>query len=426
MVRFSDLGIDYHLVEELRTKGIIEPFEVQCEAIPDAILGRDVCCRAPTGSGKTLAFGLPLIARTAEAKPKRPTSLILTPTRELAEQIRNVLEPLARSMGLGVLSVYGGTPYGRQLRSLKRGVEILVACPGRLLDLLDRGALHLDDVGIVVLDEADRMADMGFMEPVCSIIDKCLPNRQTILFSATLDNDVAEIVKSYQNNPVKIEIGPEEVSIESMQHLFWKTNSRSKADISSYITEKCGRSLIFCRTRAGVNRLGDEMKVIGSSFTTLHGGMNQGQRDRSMKKFSGGRARVLIATDVASRGIDVSDIGCVINFDPPENGKAYKHRSGRTARAGSTGTVISLVQNPQKKMCNNIQRDVGIFVKFSPPDFNNLPKYDVQYIPPPRKQKPRKPRRAAKRARFHNKSSRRQGDRRSKRRSNPRRGSARR
>ena len=310
LVRFSDLGIDYHLVEELRTKGIIEPFEVQCEAIPDAILGRDVCCRAPTGSGKTLAFGLPLIARTAEAKPKRPTSLILTPTRELAEQIRNVLEPLARLVGLGVLSIYGGTPYGGQLRSLKRGVEILVACPGRLLDLLDRGALYLDDVDIVVLDEADRMADMGFMEPVCSIIDKCLPNRQTILFSATLDNDVSEIVKSYQNNPVKIEIGPEEVSIESMQHLFWKTNSRSKADISSYITEKCGRSIIFCRTRAGVNRLGDEMKVIGSSFTTLHGGMNQGQRDRSMKKFSGGRARVLIATDVASRGIDVSDIGC--------------------------------------------------------------------------------------------------------------------
>ena len=382
LVRFSDLGIDYHLVEELRTKGIIEPFEVQCEAIPDAILGRDICCRAPTGSGKTLAFGLPLIARTAEAKPKRPTSLILTPTRELAEQIRNVLEPLARSVGLGVLSVYGGTPYGGQLRSLKRGVEILVACPGRLLDLLDRGALHLDDVDIVVLDEADRMADMGFMDPVCSIIDKCLPNRQTILFSATLDNDVAEIVKSYQNNPVKIEIGPEEVSIESMQHLFWKTNSRSKADISSYITEKCGRSLIFCRTRAGVNRLGDEMKVIGSSFTTLHGGMNQGQRDRSMKKFSSGRARVLIATDVASRGIDVSDIGCVINFDPPENGKAYKHRSGRTARAGSTGTVVSLVQRSQQRRYRRIQNEAGIKCKFTDPKVEILEEREFVLTPP--------------------------------------------
>ena len=190
LVRFSDLGIDYHLVEALRTEGIIEPFEVQCEAIPDAILGRDVCCRAPTGSGKTLAFGLPLIARTAEAKPKRPTSLILTPTRELAEQIRTVLEPLARSVGFDVLSVYGGTPYRGQLRSLARGVEILVACPGRLLDLLDRGALRLDDVGIVVLDEADRMADMGFTDPVCDILDQCSSKSQTIMFSATLDDEV--------------------------------------------------------------------------------------------------------------------------------------------------------------------------------------------------------------------------------------------
>ncbi len=367
LVRFSDLGIGLQLVEALRIEGIIEPFEVQCETIPDAILGRDVCCRAPTGSGKTLAFGLPLIARTAEAKPKRPTSLVLTPTRELAEQIRNVLKPLARSVDLGVLSIYGGTPYRGQLRSLARGVDILVACPGRLLDLLDRGALRLDDVDIVVLDEADRMADMGFMEPVCSILDKCRPKRQTILFSATLDDDVAEIVKSYQSDPVKINIGPVEVSMESMQHLFWKTNSRSKADLSSYIAEKCGRSIIFCRTRAGVNRLGDELKVIGSSYTTLHGGMNQGQRARSMQKFSGGRARILIATDVASRGIDVNDVGCVINFDPPENGKAYKHRSGRTARAGSTGTVVSLVQRSQQKRYRSIQNGAGIKCKFTDP-----------------------------------------------------------
>jgi len=382
LVRFSDLGIDYHLVEALRTEGIIEPFEVQCEVIPDAILGRDVCCRAPTGSGKTLAFGLPLIARTAEAKPKRPTSLILTPTRELAEQIRTVLEPLARSVGFGVLSVYGGTPYRGQLRSLARGVEILVACPGRLLDLLDRGALRLDDVGIVVLDEADRMADMGFMEPVCSILDKCLPKHQTILLSATLDNDVAEIVKSYQNNPVNIGIGPEEVSMESMRHLFWKINSRGKADLVSYITEKCGRSIIFCRTRAGVNRLGDELKEIGSSFTTLHGGMNQKQRDRSMQKFSGGRARVLIATDVASRGIDVNDVGCVINFDPPENGKAYKHRSGRTARAGLSGTVVSLVQRSQQRQYRRIQDGAGIKCKFTDPKMEILEEREFVLTPP--------------------------------------------
>ena len=369
---FTDLGVDIALADVLREGGIEEPFEVQQETIPEALLGRDVCCRAPTGSGKTLAFGLPLISRTVKAKPKRPTSLILTPTRELAEQIRGVLQPLAGSAGLGVLSVYGGTPYRGQLRRLDRGVEILVACPGRLIDLLERGALRLDDVGIVVLDEADRMADMGFMEPVCSILDKCRHDRQTILFSATLDDDVAEIVDSYQNNPLRVGIGPEEVSMDSMQHFFWKINSRGKADLSAYITEKCGRSIIFCRTRAGVNRLGDEMSEIGSSFTTLHGGMNQKQRDRSMQKFSAGRARVLIATDVASRGIDVDDVSCVIHFDPPENGKAYKHRSGRTARAGSTGTVVSLVLRSQNRQYRRIQDEVGIRSRFVEPEIDAL------------------------------------------------------
>jgi superfamily II DNA/RNA helicase len=370
------------LVDVLREEGIVEPFEVQREAIPDAMLGRDVCCRAPTGSGKTLAFALPLVSRSSKAKSKKPTSLILTPTRELAEQIRKVLQPLARSAGIGVLSVYGGTPYKGQLRRLNQGVEILVACPGRLIDLLDRGAVRLEDVGVVVLDEADRMADMGFMDPVCSILDKCSPDRQTILFSATLDDDVSEIVKSYQRNPARIGIGPEEVSMDSMQHLFWKINSRGKADLSAYITEKCGRSIIFCRTRAGVNRLGDEMSEIGSSFTTLHGGMNQKQRDRSMQKFSAGRSRVLIATDVASRGIDVNDVNCVIHFDPPDDGKAYKHRSGRTARAGSTGTVVSLVQRSQNRKYKRIQDEVGIKCRFTEPDVDILEEREFVLAPP--------------------------------------------
>ncbi len=382
MVRFSDLGVEPILVDVLRDEGIVEPFEVQLETIPEAMLGRDVCCRAPTGSGKTLAFGLPLVSRTPKAKSKRPTSLVLTPTRELAEQIRKVLQPLARSANIGVLSVYGGTPYKGQLRSLNQGVEILVACPGRLIDLLDRGALRLDDVGMVVLDEADRMADMGFMEPVCSILDKCSPERQTVLFSATLDDDVTEIVETYQRDPARIGIGPEEVSMDSMQHLFWKINSRGKADLSAYITEKCGRSIIFCRTRAGVNRLGDEMSEIGSSFTTLHGGMNQKQRDRSMHKFSAGRARVLIATDVASRGIDVTDVNCVIHFDPPDDGKAYKHRSGRTARAGSTGTVISLVQRSQNRKYKRIQDEVGIRCRFTEPDIDILEERKFILAPP--------------------------------------------
>jgi superfamily II DNA/RNA helicase len=356
------------LADVLRDGGIEEPFEVQTKTIPGALEGRDVCCRAPTGSGKTLAFGIPLVTMSPKAEPKRPTSLILTPTRELAEQIRGVLKPLANSIGIRTASVYGGTPYKGQYRKLNKGVEILVACPGRLIDLLDRGALRLDDVGIVVLDEADRMADMGFMQPVRSILDKCKQDRQTILFSATLDEEVSEIVQSYQHDPLRVGIGPEEVSMDSMQHFFWKINSRGKAELASYIAEKCGRSIIFCRTRAGVNRLGDEMSEMDLSFTTLHGGMKQKQRDRSMHKFSTGQARVMIATDVASRGIDVDDVNCVIHFDPPDDGKAYKHRSGRTARAGSTGTVVSLVLRSQNRQYKRIHEEVGIKCKMTEPE----------------------------------------------------------
>ena len=396
------------MADVLRDGGIEEPFEVQTKTIPGALEGRDVCCRAPTGSGKTLAFGIPLVTMSPKAEPKRPTSLILTPTRELAEQIRGVLKPLADSIGLRTASVYGGTPYKGQYRRLNRGVEILVACPGRLIDLLERGALRLDDVGIVVLDEADRMADMGFMQPVRSILDKCKQDRQTILFSATLDEEVSEIVESYQHDPLRVGIGPEEVSMDSMQHFFWKINSRGKAELASYIAEKCGRSIIFCRTRAGVNRLGDEMSEMDSSFTTLHGGMKQKQRDRSMHKFSAGQARVLIATDVASRGIDVDDVNCVIHFDPPDDGKAYKHRSGRTARAGSTGTVVSLVLRSQNRKYKRIQEEVGIRCKFTDPEPEALEEREFVPAPPEKSKfrgKTRKGHSNKKRARRSRKSS---------------------
>ena len=220
-VSFYDLGVDPGLVNSLKEMGITEPFEVQRESIPDAMMGNDVCCRAPTGSGKTLAFGLPLIMRTLRADPEFPTSLILSPTRELADQIAKVLTPLAATFDLEVLAIYGGVPYGRQRKALSRGTDIVVACPGRLLDLLDHGALSLEDVGTVVLDEADRMADMGFMEPVCKILDQCAPNRQTVLFSATLDDEVGDLVTNYLTNPVTIDIVPKEVSMDSMEHFFW-------------------------------------------------------------------------------------------------------------------------------------------------------------------------------------------------------------
>jgi len=376
VVRFSDLGIGPGLVESLSSQGITEPFEVQIEAIPSLMKGRDLCCRAPTGSGKTLAFGLPMIERTRPADSKRPTALILTPTRELAEQIRNVLDPLAWNSRMKVLSVYGGTSYGRQLKGLDKGAEILVACPGRLIDLLKRKALTLEDVGMVVLDEADRMADMGFMEPVCSIIEKCTSNPQMILFSATLDHDVAKLVKLYQDDPVRIEIGPKEISMDGMEHLFWKMKPHKKTEIAVKSVRRAGRSIIFCRTRAGVDRLGGEMQLDSIPLSTLHGGLNQRQRDRAMNKFSTGRSMVLIATDVAARGIDVEGVNCVIHYDPPDDAKAYKHRSGRTARAGQTGVVISFIKGNEQRIYGRIQKQVGIRKRFSDPRPDDLKKND--------------------------------------------------
>ena len=402
MVSFSDLGIGPAIVRELNKQGISEPFEVQKESIPDSLLGRDVCCRAPTGSGKTLAFGLPLIARTRRANSKRPTGLILTPTRELAEQINSVLRPIAQAVDRDIVSIYGGVSYKKQYNALNKGVDILVACPGRLIDLLDRRALKLDDVETVVLDEADRMADMGFMEPVCEILDLCAENRQTILFSATLDEDVSELVKNYQNNPVTIEVGPKEVSIENMQHLFWTMKPHQKLRVTSEILTKCGKTMIFCKTRRGVDRLGDEMYDAEINVATLHGGLNQRQRDRALRRFTKGGAAALVATDVAARGIDIRGVNCVIHYDPPENGKAYKHRSGRTARAGADGVVISYVQRSQQRTYNKIQNEVGIKRRFQPPNVENLTEYPMDYVeevfeeelkPPPTKNRRRRIRR---------------------------------
>lgn len=384
-VSFFDLGIDPALVHALAQQGITEPFEVQREAIPDAMLGHDICCRAPTGSGKTLAFGLPLVTRTEVAKIELPTSLILTPTRELAEQITKVIKPLAEAFDLEVISVYGGIPYKVQRRALSSGVDIVVACPGRLIDLLEHDALSLEHTQTVVIDEADRMADMGFMEPVCKILDLCAKDRQTILFSATLDDEVGDLVKKYQNNPVTIEVGPKEVSMESMEHFFWLMKSEMKSNITAEAIRKCGRTVVFCRTRLGVERVGAELEDEGVGVATLHGGMDQRQRNRAMRDFVGGECLALIATDVAARGIDVEGINCVVHYDPAENGKAYKHRSGRTARAGASGTVISIVQHPQKKLCSRIQREAGIKIAFRPPDFKILPNYEVKHVPAPRK-----------------------------------------
>ncbi len=392
-VQFSDLGIHGDIIRVLKKQGIFEPFEVQKEAIPEGMLGNDICCRAPTGSGKTLAFGLPLISRCKRAEPHLPTALILTPTRELAEQICSVLIPIAYAADLDVLAVYGGTSYTKQFKALERGIDILVACPGRLIDLLNQNALSLEDTDIVVIDEADRMADMGFMEPVCDILDECAKERQTILFSATLDDDVAKLIKKYQHKPSKIEVGPKEISMESMKHYFWLTKNSMKSEITSEVIKTFGRSIVFCRTRAGVDRVANELEDLGIRVSDLHGGLTQGQRNNAMKSFANGENLALIATDVAARGIDIEGVKVVIHYDPPENSKAYKHRSGRTARAGAKGVVISLVQKPQKRSLTTIQKQVGIKTSFTPPNFDDLPDSNYKYHrPPPRKKPKNKPR----------------------------------
>ena len=382
MGSFQDLGISDALAEVLSSQGINEPFEVQVESIPPAMEGKDVSCRAPTGSGKTLAFGLPMLEKVSFAEPNRPRALILTPTRELAEQIYGVLKPLARVIDRTVGTIYGGVSYKNQYRALERGLDVVVACPGRLLDLMERVAVVLNDVEVVVIDEADLMADMGFMEPVCDILYRCLPDLQTVLFSATLDDEVADLIKRYQREPVRLEVGAEEVSITDMEHHFWLMPHAKKSPISAELIRNCGRTVVFCRTRLGVERVTDELLDDGLGVRGLHGGLSQRQRDRAMQAFKHGECMALVATDVAARGLDVEGVNCVIHYDPPENGKAYKHRSGRTARGGASGVVVSLVQRPQKKMYHRLQKNVGVNVDFTPPDFGSLPTFEVEYIPP--------------------------------------------
>ena len=382
-VSFAHLGVSSKLRQELSKAGFNEPFEVQRETIPDMILGHDICCRAPTGSGKTLAFGIPLLDRVGKAEPHLPRALILTPTRELAQQIHEVLSEISWGVNRRMMAIYGGVSYSKQIRKLERGVDIVVACPGRLLDLVEQGKLSLEDVDIVIIDEADRMADMGFTEPVCEILDACSPTRQTVLFSATLDDDVSHIRDAYQDNPVTIEVGPKEVAIDEMEHHFWLTKSSMKSKFAAEAIRKSGRGFVFCRTRAGVERVSKEMSQEGLQVTSIHGGMQQNKRKRAVEEFADSRTHAIVATDVAARGLDIKGVHCVVHYDPPENGKSFKHRSGRTARAGESGNVISLVQHPQKNKWSKIQKEVGLNVQYLKPVLDDLTQHeDISYIKP--------------------------------------------
>jgi superfamily II DNA/RNA helicase/cold shock CspA family protein len=351
----------------LRAAGIVEPFPIQSAVIPDALAGRDVTGRAPTGSGKTLAFGIPLVVNVRPAQRKRPSALVVVPTRELAEQIAAELRPLARTRGHQVVSVYGGVGYGPQRRALDAGAEIVVACPGRLEDLLSMGALGLDDVTQVVVDEADRMADMGFLPAVRRLLEQTAQSRQVLMFSATLDGAVASLATAVQRSPVRHEVGPVGPEVTAARHVFWSVDRAGRAELTADVIRQLGSTMVFCRTRHGTDRLAKQLGAFGVSAAPIHGGRSQPQRDRALKAFATGAVSTLVATDVAARGLHVEDVAAVVHYDPPADRAAYVHRSGRTARAGAGGVVVSLVERGGERGARRLQRDIGIDVAVERP-----------------------------------------------------------
>jgi superfamily II DNA/RNA helicase len=360
MSTFAELGLAEPLIATLERRSITSPFPIQAMTIPDILAGRDVAGRAPTGSGKTLAFGLPALSRLGRGRSRRPRGLILSPTRELADQILTELQPLARAAGRSMVAVYGGVSYGSQRSRLQQGVDLLVACPGRLEDLIDQGVVDLRDVDLVVVDEADRMADMGFLPAVKRLLDMTASDRQTILFSATLDGDVAVLTQRYQRDPVRHESEVQEDAPSDVEHHFWKVERTDRPAHAARVVNSAGPSIIFTRTRHGADRLAKQLGHAGVTAVALHGGRSQQQRNRALKEFTTGRAQALVATDVAARGIHVEGVASVVHFDPPEDEKAYVHRSGRTARAGASGIVVSLVDGSQVRTAQRLQRALGI------------------------------------------------------------------
>jgi superfamily II DNA/RNA helicase len=340
---FEALGLSPDLVEALNTAGITHPFPIQSLTIADALAGRDVCGKAKTGSGKTLAFGLPLLERTPPAEPGRPTALVLVPTRELAIQVDAVLAPLGKKRGVRLGLVYGGQSIERQARRLRDGVDIVVATPGRLIDMLDRKSLSLEALTCVVLDEADRMADMGFLPQVEWILRHVGGPHQTLLFSATLDGAVDVLVRRYQRDPVFHEVESRTITVEEMEHRFLLVHEMDKVKVAAAIARDAGRTLMFTRTKRTADRLASSLNKEGVRAAAIHGDLPQRVRERALDDFQNGRLPVLVATDVAARGLHIDDVEIVVHYDPPQDHKAYLHRSGRTARAGESGIVVTLV-----------------------------------------------------------------------------------
>ncbi|MDX2025276.1 DEAD/DEAH box helicase [Microcella sp.] len=349
-VTFADLGLGANIVRELEEQGARSPFPIQAATIPDVLAGKDVLGRGRTGSGKTIAFGAPLVERLMEngggkkrQMGRAPRALILAPTRELALQIDRTVQPIARSVGLFTTQIYGGVPQGRQVGALQRGVDIIIGTPGRIEDLIEQGRLDLSQIEIVVLDEADHMCELGFLEPVQRIIRRTRPNGQRLLFSATLDSGVASLVTEFLDKPAVYEVAGEDQESSTIDHKVLLVDQREKRGIIEQLAAGDGKTLIFARTRAFAEELADQLDDAGIPAVSLHGDLNQARRTRNLEKLTSGRVNVLVATDVAARGIHVDDISLVIQADAPDEYKTYLHRSGRTGRAGKVGTVVTLI-----------------------------------------------------------------------------------
>ena len=359
---FGELDMPSGLLATLTREGVTEPFPIQAATLPNALAGRDVLGRGRTGSGKTLAFGLALLARTAgrRAEPKAPLALVLVPTRELAQQVADALTPYATAVNLRLTTVVGGMSIGRQAGSLRRGVEVLIATPGRLKDLIDRGDARLDRVAISVLDEADQMADMGFLPQVTNLLEQVRPDGQTMLFSATLDRNVDRLVRRFLSDPVTHSVDPSAGAVTTMEHHVLYVADTDKRAVTVEIAAREGRVIMFMDTKHATDKLAKELLANGVRAASLHGGKSQPQRNRVLEQFKDGHITALVATNVAARGIHVDNLDLVVNVDPPTDHKDYLHRGGRTARAGESGTVVTLVLSNQRREMARLMADAGI------------------------------------------------------------------
>ena len=353
---FADLGLCDEIVVALAARGITAPFPIQTVTIPDALAGLDVCGKAKTGSGKTLAFGLPVLQRLPRSEPGSPTGLVLAPTRELANQICDELAAPAAAVRRRVLATYGGAPIDKQIARLRDGVDLVVATPGRMIDLIDRGAVSLRAVRHVVVDEADRMADMGFLPQVEWILRNVDSGHQTLLFSATLDGAVDSLIRRYQTDPSMHAVAPREITVAEMVHHFVGVHKLDKVKVAAAIANSVKRTLMFTRTKVAADRLARDLLREGVTAAPIHGDLRQVAREKSLRQFIAGELPVLVATDVAARGIHVDDVDVVVQFDPPSDHKTYVHRSGRTARAGESGVVVTLSLWDQELEVKRIQR----------------------------------------------------------------------